>query len=157
MRGCSANSRSQENVCVRDEQQNCEVPKLESAWTDRKPVVHERGVCECFSLSWEGTNCLREWSQLWWSVCVGEDLQSCHPTPKYHNCLNHQQPFLMKVVGIKQGKKTHGHFYPIGQGLTIPHILILGKFMPLFNLVAAIVVGRVHLINYRCIFTWCQT
>ena len=31
VRGCSENSWSQENVCVRDEQQNREVPKLERA------------------------------------------------------------------------------------------------------------------------------
>ena len=27
---------------------------------------------------------------LWWSVHVGEDWQSCHPTPKAINCFNHQ-------------------------------------------------------------------
>ena len=41
------------------------------------------------------------------------------PLPKTINCLNHQQSFLMKVVGIKQGKKTHGYFPSMAQGLTI--------------------------------------
>ena len=44
------------------------------------------------------------------------------PLPKIINYLNHHQPFLMKVVGIRQGKKTHGFFSLIGQGLTnSPH------------------------------------
>ena len=38
-------------------------------------------------------------------------------------------------------------FYPIAQGLTSP-TLILVKIMPLLNLVAVNVTGRVHLIKY---------
>ena len=35
------------------------------------------------------------------------------PLPKDHNCLNHQQPFLMKVVGISKGRRHMGIF-PLG-------------------------------------------
>ena len=68
------------------------------------------------------------------------------PLPKTINCLNHQQPFLMKVVGIRQGKNTHGFFSLIGQGLTnSPHPYPCENHAP-FDLVATIVAGRVHLI-----------
>ena len=54
----------------------------------------------------------------------------------------------MKVVGIKQGKKTHG-FSPYWPRFDkFPHILILGKNHAPFDLVVAIVAGWVHLINY---------
>ena len=35
------------------------------------------------------------------------------PLPKTINCLNHQQPFLMKVVGISKGIRHMGIF-PLG-------------------------------------------
>ena len=44
--------------------------------------------------------------------------------------------------------------HPIGQGLTIPpHPYPCENHAPFLILVAAIVAGRVRLINYRCIFT----
>ena len=68
------------------------------------------------------------------------------PLPKTINCLNHQQPFLMKVVGIKQGNMAHGFFSHWQRFNNFP-TLILVKIMPLLNLVAMIVAGRIHLIN----------
>ena len=48
-------------------------------------------------------------------VCMWVRIDSpATPLPKAINFLNHQQSFLMKVVGIKQGKKTHGYFSLIG-------------------------------------------
>ena len=55
------------------------------------------------------------------------------PLPKDHNCLNHQHPFLMKVVGISKGRRHMGIF-PLGPKLwQFPHILILGKNHALFS------------------------
>ena len=54
------------------------------------------------------------------------------PLPKDHNCLNHQQPFLMKVVGNKiKGRRHMGIFPQWPRFDKFPHILILGKIMPL--------------------------
>ena len=53
----------------------------------------------------------------------------------------------MKVVGIKQGKKTHGYFTHWPRFNNSPPTLILVKIVPLLNLVAAIVAGRIHLIK----------
>ena len=65
------------------------------------------------------------------------------PLPKTINYLNHQQSFLMKVVGIRKRKNTHGFFSHWPWFSNFPHILILVKIMPLLNLVAAIVAGQV--------------
>ena len=79
-----------------------------------------------------------------------------HPLPD-HNCLNYQPKFLMEVVGVKQGKKTHGFspHWPRFDKIP-PHPYPWEKSCPFLILVAAIVAGRVHLINYRCIITWWQ-
>ena len=70
------------------------------------------------------------------------------PLPKTINFLNHQQSFLMKVVGIRQGKKTHGYFHPIGQNWTNPppHPYPWENHAP-FDLVATTVASCVHF-NY---------
>ena len=74
------------------------------------------------------------------------------PLPKQLTASTTTSHSSMKVVGIKKEKMTHGYFPDWPRFDNFP-TLIRVKIMPLLNLVAAIVAGRVHLINYRCIFT----
>ena len=84
-------------------------------------------------------------------VCVWVRTDSpATPLPKDHNCLNHQQSFIMKVVGIRQKRMTHGFLPLLAQGLkNLPHPYPhpWENHAP-FDLVAATVAGCVHLINH---------
>ena len=80
----------------------------------------------------------------WWSVGVGMDWQSFHtPLPAITASTTSSQ-FLMKVVGIKQRKKTHGYFPFLAKIWQIPpHPYPWENHAP-FDLVSTTVAGCVH-------------
>ena len=147
---------NQENPCVWKPWAN----KWEVREGEQLPGGREFAVRGCSATRGEEGECLREGknSKIMGRVCMWVRTDSpTTPLPKTINCLNHQQPFFMKVVGLGKGRR-HMDFYPIGQGLTnSPTSLSLWKSCPFLILVTVIVAGQVHLINYRCIFTWWQT
>ena len=71
------------------------------------------------------------WSQPRWSVRVGEDWQSCHPTPKTINYLNHQHPFFNESGWNKTGEEDTWVFLPHWPRFDKFPTLILVKIMPL--------------------------
>ena len=124
-----------------------------SAWRWTATGRTQNYSARVFSKLVEPRKCLREgWTSKSWGPKIGESVKifPCHcevkhcggvcvwvrtdspttPLPKTINCLNHQQSFLMKVVGIKQRKKTHG-FFSHWPRLTIsPTSLSLWKSCP---------------------------
>ena len=126
VRECSANSWSQENVCVR--------PKTPRACAWGWTAMGRTRIASLPHFATRGEEEKSAWGDEQpksWVECACGWGRTVLPHPFLdNNFLNFQQRFLMKVVGIKTRKMTHG-FFPHWPKLTIfPHILILVKIMP---------------------------
>ena len=101
-------------------------------WMNKQQEERENWKCVSLQHSCgEKKICVRGWTTKSWVECAcGWGLIVLPPHFQDHNYLNHQHPFLMKVVGIKQRKKTYG-FFSHWPRLTISPTPILVKIMPL--------------------------
>ena len=99
------------------------------------------------------------WSQLLGGVWVEAWTDSpATPLPKQLTAITFpscQQKLLTEGGWNKTKKMTHGFspFWLKVLQISPPHPYPWENHAP-FDLVAMIVAGRIHLINYRCIFTW---